>query len=192
MFERPAKSDIDRELSFLMHETRQEGAAECNRIKGEAAKHGALQSNRVIVTVADAVNRIHAAKLKQATELLRHFAERMEETPKQITEWARPHLENLGNVALGQIPANGFPTDHQRIIRQYRMVFQQRLDGALRAVEIGFVRGVGFSPVASNPATPTVKSEILKLTPTFWGMGIDLKAAARLLRQKWPSWLRGR
>jgi hypothetical protein len=190
MFERPTKSDIDRELSFLMHETRQEGAAECNRIKSEAAKHGALQSNRVIITVAEVVNKIHSAKLAQATELLRHFAERMEETPKQITEWARPHLENLGNVALGQIPPNGFPADHQRIIRQYGMAFQQRLDGALRAVEIGFVRGAGFSPAASKPAPPTTKPEILKLTPTIWGMGIDLKAVVRLLWQKRPSWFR--
>lgn len=59
--------------------------------------------------------------------------------------WARPHLENLSNAVLGGIPPNGFPDDHQRITRQYQAVFQQRVDGTLREVEIGFVRGAGFS-----------------------------------------------
>jgi hypothetical protein len=62
-----------------------------------------------------------------------------------MTSWARPHLENLGNTLLGEIPPNGFPADHQRIVAQYRAAFQQRLDGVLRDVEIGFLKGAGFA-----------------------------------------------
>ena len=95
MFERPAKKDIDAALSILMHEARRQTLEAKNRIFSEAAKAGALQSNRVIVIVADAADKIHAASLNQATQILRDFVERMETSATEITGWSRPHLENL-------------------------------------------------------------------------------------------------
>ena len=148
MFERPAKRDIDYALSLLMHDARRQILEERGRIVSQAAAAGSLQSSRVIVLVADAADKIHAASLKQATPMLRDFIERMEKPSKQVTEWARPHLENLSNSVLGGIPPNGFPADHQRIISQYGAVFQQRVDGALREVEIGYIRGAGFPALA--------------------------------------------
>jgi hypothetical protein len=145
MFERPTKADIGRALSTLMHEAHHQVLEERNRIQGEAAKHGALRSDRVIVTVAAAADKIHDAAMKQATPMLLDFIERMELAPAEITGGARHHLENLGNTLLGGIPPNGFPADHQRIRGQYQLVFQQRFDGVLRDVEIGFVKGAGFA-----------------------------------------------
>jgi hypothetical protein len=145
MFERPIKGDLDRSLSLLMHEARHKVLDECNRIKADAIKVGALQSNRVIVTVGKAADTIHQQAMEQAKPILLDFIERMQLAPAEITAWARPHLENLGNAVLGGIPPNGFPVDHQRIVHQYRAVFQQRLDGVLRDVEIGFVKGAGFA-----------------------------------------------
>jgi hypothetical protein len=55
MFELPIKGDIDRTLSNLMHDARHRLMIEKNRIMAEAAQAGALQGNRVIVTVASAV-----------------------------------------------------------------------------------------------------------------------------------------
>lgn len=128
-----------------MHDARHRLMIEKNRIMAEASMGGALQSNRVIVTVASFADQIHDASMKQATPALLSFIERMRLPPAEITEWARPHLENLGNTLLGVIPPNGFPADHKRIVAQYSVVFQQRLDGVLRDVEIGFVKGAGFS-----------------------------------------------
>lgn len=145
MFEQPAKKDVDYALSTLMHEARRQVLDEKNRITSEAIKHGALQSNRVIVAVADAADKVHKASLIQAKQILIDFVQRMEKPATGITAWARPHVENLSNAVLGVVPPNGFPDDHQRIIRQYQAVFQQRVDGTLREVEIGYVRGTGFS-----------------------------------------------
>jgi hypothetical protein len=145
MFELPIKGDIDRTLSNLMHDARHRLMIEKNRITAEAAQAGALQGNRVIVTVASFADQIHDASMKQATPILLDFIERMRLPPAEITEWARPHLENLGNSLLGIIPPNNFPADHQRIVAQYRALFQQRLDGVLRDVEIGFEKGAGFA-----------------------------------------------
>src|SRR5262245_21150284 len=107
-FERPIKGDLDRSLSLLMHDAHHKAMDECNRIKSDAAKAGALQSNRVIVTVAKAADALHQDAMKQATPILFNFIERMQRPPAEITGWARPHLENLGNTLLGSIPPNGF------------------------------------------------------------------------------------
>ena len=131
MFEPPAKRDIDHALSMLMHEARRQVADENNRITSEAAKHGALRSNRVVVTVADAADKIHKASMAQAKQILLDFIHRMARPATEITGWARPHLENLSGVVLGGIPPNGFPNDHQRIIRQYEAVFQRRIAKAV-------------------------------------------------------------
>jgi hypothetical protein len=148
MFEQPVKGDIDRSLSLMMHEARHRLMLEKNRIMAEASVAGALQSSRVIVTVASFADQIHDAAMKQATPLLMDFIERLQLPPAEMTSWARPHLENLGNTLLGQIPPNGFSADHQRIVAQYRAAFQQRLDGVRRDVEIGFLKGAGFARAA--------------------------------------------
>src|SRR5258708_38419701 len=136
MFERPIKGDLNRALSLLMHEAHHQVMDECNRVKAEAIKVGALQSSRVIIAVAKAADTIHRHAMEQARPILLDFIERMQLAPAEITGSARPHLENLGNTVLGGIPPSGLPADQQRIRAQYQAVFQQRLDGVLRDVEI--------------------------------------------------------
>jgi hypothetical protein len=94
----------------------------------------------------------------------------MQRPPAEITGWARPHLENLGNTLLGSIPPNGFPHDHQRIVGQYRAVFKQRLEGVLRDVEIGFLKGAGFAraeQVESKEDWITAAEAVRLLKPVF-------------------------
>jgi hypothetical protein len=161
MFEQPAKRDIDAALSILMHETRRHVQDAKNRITSEAIKHGAFQSNRVIVAVADDADKAHKASIEQAKKILLDFIERMQLPARQITDWARPHLENLSNSVIGVIPPNGFPNDHQRIVRQYTAVFQQRVDLALRDVEIGYVKGAGFAARTAMPEERITLAEAL-------------------------------
>lgn len=84
MFEKPAKRDIDYALSKLMHEARRQVADEKNRITSEAIKVGALQSNRVVVAVADAADKVHAASMIQAKRVLLDFIQRMEKPATEI------------------------------------------------------------------------------------------------------------
>jgi hypothetical protein len=147
-FERPIKGDLDRALSLLMHEHRHKVLDQVNNIKAQAVKAGSLRSNRLIVTCFKAADELHQEAMKQATAILFDFIERMQLPPIEITAWARPHLENLGNSLLGAVPPNGFPTDYKRIRAQYGVVFTQRLTGILRDVEIGFTKGAGFARAA--------------------------------------------
>jgi nucleoside phosphorylase len=145
MFEPPAKKDIDYALSILMHDVRRQVADEKNRMTLEAIKQGALNGSRFAIIIADAVDKIHATSLAQAKQILIDFVQRMDRPAPEITAWARPHLENLSNVALAGMTPNGSSNSRERVIKQYEAAFQQRFDGTLREVEIGYVRGSGFS-----------------------------------------------
>jgi len=61
MFERPTEGDPDRSLSLVMHQARHEPLDEVNRIKAEAARVGALQGTRVIITAVNAANTMRSA-----------------------------------------------------------------------------------------------------------------------------------
>jgi hypothetical protein len=178
-YEQPAKGDLDRNLSVIMHAAHRKATAERGRIISEAATQGMVQSTRVTVTAAAALDKIHAEAIDQAMPVVCAFADRMQVKPKQITQWARPHLENLGNSVLGQLPPAGFPAEHQRVRAQYALVFQQRLDGALRDFEIGFIKGASVARAA--PADPP--RDLLSFKPGLWGINIDLKELWRRARK---------
>jgi hypothetical protein len=190
-FQLPIKGDIDRTLSNLMHDARHRLMIEKNRIMGEAAQAGALHGNRVIITVANVADQIHDAAMKQATPILLDFIARMQLPPAEITEWARPHLENLGNSLLGLIPPNNFPADHKRVLAQYHAVFQQRLDGVLRDVEIGFVKGSGFSGTTGKPVEWISAADAVALLESKANM-ISLTARKTICARAHDGLIRGR
>jgi hypothetical protein len=131
---------------------------------GEASKAGALHSSRLIIVVAEVAEKMHREAIERATSMLRDFAQRMEIAPSPVTDWARPHFENLGNTLLGVIPPCGLPDEHKRIVAQYKAQFDQRLTGALRDVEIGFISGSGFAGVMEQDewVRPAEAVELLK------------------------------
>jgi hypothetical protein len=195
MFERPAKGDIDRALSTLMHEARRRLLEQRNEVTAEATKAGALQSTRLIIVVAEAAEKIHIEAIQQAAVMLRDFAQRMDVGPKQVTEWAQPHLANLGNSLLGVIPPCGFPNDHQRITNQYRAQFEQRLSGVLRDVEIGFVRGDGFAGMIDNDEWIRAPDAVALLKPILSAYSAKMRICERahggLIRSRAEQFHRG-
>lgn len=195
MFEQPAKGDIDRALSTLMHEARHRLETRRNEIKAEAAKAGALQSNRLLLTVADAADKIHSEAIQQATSTLREFAQRMDTAPSKIAEWSRPHLENLGNSLLGLIPASDQTSEHKRVVAQYQAQFSQRMTGALRDVEIGFLKGSGFVGMAKQDEWVRAAGAIAMLKPILSDHSARLRICERahggLIRARAEQFHRG-
>lgn len=179
MFEQPTKGDIDRALSMLMHEARHRLAERINEAMTEASKAGALQSTGLIIAVAEAAEKIHAEVILQVTSMLREFVQRMDIAPSQITEWARPHLENLGGILLGEVPQCGFPNEHERIVTKYQAQFDQRLAGALRDVEIGFVKGGGFAGTPRQDEWVRAAEAVAMLKPILTEYSARLRICER-------------
>ena len=174
MFELPKKGDLDRTLSGLMHDARHRVEAECDDIVSQAASGDTLQSSRRNLLFFHAADRYHESAMGDASSILLDFIKRTEASPFEIVGWARPHLENLGNVLLAVPKPHGFPEEHRRLVNQYTAVFRQRLDGVLRDVEIGYIKGEGFAP--NTPGRENV--------PVGW---IDTQSgAAELVAQLGP------
>jgi hypothetical protein len=193
MYESPTKSDLDRNLSTILHDAHQKARAEAARLMSEFESRGMGLSSSLIGTTVGVLDDIHKDALKRAAPILRDFAERMQVAPSEIANIARPHLENMGNSVLGLLPSIGaadIANFHQQIRNRYQLVFQQRLNGALRDFEIGFSGGRSFvskdtdDRSALAPSKDT-QAEMLILKPTISGMGIDLKEAARRLKKLW-------
>jgi hypothetical protein len=84
VFERPTKFDLDRALSTLMHDHRYKLKEQRNLIKSDAAKVGALQSNRVVVAAVAAADALHKEAMTEATTILLDFFGRMARPPVEI------------------------------------------------------------------------------------------------------------
>lgn len=179
MFEQPNKNDIERALSSLMHEARHRLTGRRNEAMAEAGKEGALQSTRLIVVVAEAADKVHVEVMQQVTSTLREFVQRMDIAPSQITEWARPHLENLGSTLLGGVPQCGFPNEQERIVAQYQTQFDQRLTGVLRDVEIGFVKESGFAGALKQDEWVTAAGAVEMLKPILAEYSARLRICKR-------------
>jgi hypothetical protein len=188
MFQQATKDDIDRTLSTLVHEAQHRLAVRRNEIKAEATKVGALQSSRLIITVAEAAEKIHVEAMQQAASVMREFVQRMNTAPPTVTEWARPHLENLGNALLGLITDSGFPDVHKRIVSQYQTQFDQRLTGALRDVEIGFVKDAGFAGVPRQDDWVRAAEALAMLKPVL----SDYSARLRICDRAYAGLIRAR
>ena len=183
VFQEPTKGDLDRNLSFLMHRARQQASDERQRISRQMAARGLGQSGNLIRAVIDAANQIHENSMTEAMHIIHQFVSRMQVEVSTVTAWARPHLENLSSVLLAEIPFAGLgerPRD--QILQQYRAVFAQRLDGALRDIEVGFIKGSSIA----LPAAPVfdLKFTLMGLTLDFNGARPWLQHLVKRLRRR--------
>jgi hypothetical protein len=79
-------------------------------------------------------------------ELIRKFANRSQMTPSELGEAARLLLQNLHVEWLAPLLTQRYEQPHgEHAAGQYSQVFGQRLDGALRDIEIGFIGGRNMS-----------------------------------------------
>jgi len=178
MFRQPTKDDIERALLTLVHEAGQRLTARRKEIMDEATKAGALQSTRLIIAVAEAAERTHLDVMQQVASVLRDFVQRMNITPSQIVEWARPHLESLSSTLLGPVPSCGFPADQKRVVAQYQAQFDERLNGALRDVEIGFAKG-GFAGQPNQDEWIRAAEAIATLKPILTEYSAQMRICER-------------
>ena len=140
MYQVPTRADFDRKLRALIQDARTTSEQETNRIGAELAARGlGASSGPVISTIADRFDEIHSETLDRAVHLIHDFTNRMELPATEIASWARPLLGNLAGSLLLGIPAMDRPDLQQRVQSQYSLKFAQRLDDALRDIEIGFI-----------------------------------------------------
>jgi hypothetical protein len=104
----PDKSDLDRKLSELMHESREKLRL------GQQGTDRPWQHSRVIVEHFARADEIQKSAMERSKVLVGTFILRLGGSPSEVVGWARPHLENLNNSLLGVIPRGGVPEGYRR------------------------------------------------------------------------------
>ena len=183
-YDTPTKSDIDRMLSLIGLDARHDAEAEIDRLIALFASRGLLNSGGLISAMIKALDAKHRTAMNRARDALHDLAARMPDTPSQIAAIARPHLCNLGSSIVVLALRAGHGDEGQRVVAQYRVVFDQRVDHTLRDFEIGFARSREQPPSASAASTP---KDLVEIKPEIWGVKLDLVEAWRRLRRWWSA-----
>jgi hypothetical protein len=186
VFQQPHQGDLARNLSVVLHAAHRKAREERGKLVAQHANLGTLDSSMFISAIVGCVERIHAEAVVQAMNVVNEFAGPLNVPVDQITNWARPHFENISSTLLGVMMPQGeasMMVSHFTTARsQHQAIFQQRVDIALRDFEVGFIAGKSVRPITTEKKT----AELLQVKPTLWGMGIDLKEFFRRV----PGWWR--
>ena len=150
MYRPPTIFDFQRNLDTLIHGGEHQARAAAAQVKSDHSARGLRDSTTIITMAIGKFDEIHKDICARAMQLIHDFAARSTElTPAVLGGTARPRLDSFATFLLGTIPPTTFAQEAQRFRHQYTQVFRQRLDGALRDIEIGFIGGRDVT------ATPT-------------------------------------
>jgi hypothetical protein len=181
VYQTPQGSDFHRNVVSITQKSEAEAHAERLRITSDAILKGAGRSNRLIIAVIIPFEKSYDKAVGDVAHLIGDYVERRSSTPTELGAIARVELESLADRLLAQLPDAGFSHDAARIRAEYREKFQQRLDGAIRDIEIGLVEGRTIATTATanseSEGTTAKLSDAVTLKPTFMGMSIDLYKA---------------
>ena len=96
----------------------------------------------LISDLVSCANRFHAEIIDRSMRLAGEFVGRSNLTPAELAQAVRPIFENLTIEFLAPLMTQRYPQpEGHRAVAQYTQVFHQRLEGALRDMQIGFIGG---------------------------------------------------
>ena len=190
MYQSPTIFDFQRNLDMLIHRGEHQARAAAVNVKSDHASRGLSDSTTVITMYINNASEIHQDIIRHAMEMIADFCSRNTElSPGGLAGTARNRLAGFGTFLLTAIPRTSFTQEAQRFRTQYTNIFRQRLDAALRDIQIGFIGGRKIAIAAAAPPaiaaeTKTTLTDVVILRPTFMGMGLDLTKAWDWVRQK--------
>ena len=193
MYQSPTIFDFQRDLDMVMHDGQHQARAAAAYVKSDHARRGLADSTTLITMSISKFNEIHQDIIQRAMQLIEDFSSRNPQlSPGVLAGTARDRLENFATFLLTSVPPTSFVQEAQRFRAQYTLVFRQRLDGALRDIQIGFIGGRKITTADAVPspvgeAASAKLSDAVTLKPGLWGMSIDLLKAWNWVRDKWRA-----
>jgi hypothetical protein len=185
MYEPP---DFQRNIDTLIHSGEHQARAAAVHVKSDHTARGLADATTIITMAIGRFDEIHKDILQRAMKLIEDFCSRNSQlSPGVLAGTARDRLGGFETFLLANVPPTHFTQDTLRFRGQYTLVFRQRLDGALRDIQIGFIGGRKITtvpaapPSASSEVTPPTKlTDAVTLKPTFMGMSVDLPKGMEL------------
>jgi hypothetical protein len=194
VFDKPNKDAVVRSLSAIVGKADEMAAERRFSVQGDP------NNSRTLLYVAKAVDEVHAELLGKAMTCLASYVGQVDASAKKMTAWARPELERMATLVLGQIQAPVFPDQANASRKQYKGTFEERLDLALAEFEFGRVGGRAIEATPSGPrrsqetpsARPDYVSEVrLKALRAAKSSAFDMSKLIRLCEELNSNWSAG-
>jgi hypothetical protein len=189
MFESPNKSDVVRSLSAVSRNAVQAALNEGAKVE---KSYGPVNSE-LIWYVGQAVDEVHVRWLREAMSILAGYLSKVETTAREMTEWAKPELEMMADMIVGDIRSQDLSNLAKAARRHYKTIFFRRIEDALREFQLGRIDGeaikVEASPTASTArkpaptASPYVSDKRLNALRAIRSSQFDLTKLIRLCEE---------
>ena len=177
----PSVADFQRNLDNTINGARQDVRMKVAAAQSSHAARGLAISGSMLSAAVEIANDIHRNCVVQAMILINEFLHSNSQlTIEEMVITARGRFENFAATLLNSVPSAGMPQQAVKLQNQYAAVFQQRLDGALRDIEIGFVEGRRLNVVHNLEGT-NVLDDMLEDRVTL------VKNDGRIEREEIPS-----
>jgi hypothetical protein len=194
VFDKPNKDAVVRSLSAVVGKSEEMAAESRFRVQGDP------NNSRTLLSVAKAVDEVHAELLGKAMTCLASYVGQVDASAKEMTAWARPELERMATLVLGQIQSAVFADQANAYRKQYKGTFEERLDLALAEFEFGRVNGRAIEATPSGPrrsqeapsARPDYVSEVrLEALRAAKSSAFDMSKLIRLCEELNSNWSAG-
>lgn len=180
-YQPPTVSDFQRNLDTIVHGAEREARKVTPEIQSQLAARGLAQSGAAIKAVVERADKIHAETLDRCMNLIAEFTGVIGRLPiKTLVEATRPRFESFGALLLSIVPNAGAQNVAHQVRSQFAAVFQQRLDGALKDIGIGFINGRRLK-MADNSEGDAVLDRMLEDRVTL------VKPDGKIERENIPS-----
>lgn len=179
--QKPTLADLQRNLDAIINRDQQHARKELEATKASLAARGLSVSGPMLQAALDVLDEHHKKSIISAMNFIHQFSDTGADISMQdLVATAGERYEKFATNLLCWLPPVGKPQLVDGYREQYAAVFRQRLEDALRDIEIGFIDGHRLSP-CSNAKGDKVLDHMLEDRVTL------VKKTGRVERENIPS-----
>jgi hypothetical protein len=161
MFRTGEKADFERMLDDILGRAKTAAVCTAAQVEAESSARGTLMSSGTPIVMEQRITPIHEAALADAMRLLVQFSERTGISISELSEAAKPKLVAFTSDVTQRMGTAASRMNLTQLHTQARGCFDQRVDYALKDVEIGFIQGRS-AIVTENSMSQTKALRLLK------------------------------
>jgi hypothetical protein len=141
VFKRGEKSDFERMLDDILSRAKTIALHTSAQVEAEAAARGSLLSSGTPIVMEQRLTPLHESALADAMRLIVQFSERTGIPIAELSETAKPRLTTFTAEITERMATAANRMSLSQVLMQARGRFDQRVENALKDVEIGFIQG---------------------------------------------------
>ena len=164
MFKTGDIADFERMLDDILGRAKVHALHTSAQVEAEAAKHGSLMSSSTPQVMEQRLAPIHESTLADAMRLIVQFSERTGISISELSEAANPKLTAFTSEITERMAIAANRMNLEQLRTQARQRFNQRVEHAIKDVNIGFIQG--RSAIVTENST--IQSKAMRLLEALY------------------------